>query len=410
MNGVRRDIMESSIRIPGTNWNMKIYQLDESYNGSTIIVEFIRGIHVMHQFILEKEGSLDVIMKQFLERENLSIPDNRLQNFINQQDGNIYQFMNKKPKQKKTTIKTMMNLTEMKDKKIIMMGLSGVGKTSMYKVVFEQTKWWDLKKIAPTEGIQQYEQTINSLKDFKLYILDFAGTPYDFKQYQNDAAQLFPTTSALVFVIDLSNPETMHDAVNKFAWAVSQMALYAPEGKIFCLLHKTDLATRVDDFQGMADFIENSINGAKLALHIIPTTVRNNTIFHAWEQIFKSLIPKSKGLNILAQNLKEKLGLYNLVVLEKRTGFAICGSSSLFDSEVLVGTLNKVWHQLGSLADDLELAGLQKITCLLGNGYLFLEEFAQNLILVLISPKIDILENNSESLQQFQEEIKKAVL
>ena len=402
--------MESSIRIPGSSWNMKIYQLDDSYNGSTIIVEFIKGIHVMHQFILEKEGSLEEIMRQFLERENLLIPHNRLQNFLNLHSSQIYKFKTKKPKHKKTTIKTMMNLTEMKDKKIMMMGLSGSGKTAMYQVVFEHKKWWDLKNLTPTEGIQQYEQTINTLKDFKLYIMDFAGTHHDFKQYQNDAADLFPTTSALVYVIDASDPESLHDSVNKFAWAVSQMSLYAPEGKIFCLLHKTDLATRVDDFQGMGDFVENSINGSKLSIQVIPTTVRNNTIFHAWEQIFKSLIPKSKSLNILSQTLKEKMGLYNLVVLEKRTGFAICGSSSLFDSEVLVGTLNKVWDQIRGLADDLELAGLQKITCLLGNGYLFMEEFAENLILVLISPKIELIDENKEPLDLFKNEIVKAVL
>ncbi len=402
--------MESSIRIPGSSWNMKIYQLDDSYNGSTIIVEFIKGIHVMHQFILEKEGSLEEIMRQFLERENLLIPHNRLQNFLNLHSSQIYKFKTKKPKHKKTTIKTMMNLTEMKDKKIMMMGLSGSGKTAMYQVVFEHKKWWDLKNLTPTEGIQQYEQTINTLKDFKLYIMDFAGTHQDFKQYQNDATDLFPTTSALVYVIDASDPESLHDSVNKFAWAVSQMSLYAPEGKIFCLLHKTDLATRVDDFQGMGDFVENSINGSKLSIQVIPTTVRNNTIFHAWEQIFKSLIPKSKSLNILSQTLKEKMGLYNLVVLEKRTGFAICGSSSLFDSEVLVGTLNKVWDQIRGLADDLELAGLQKITCLLGNGYLFMEEFAENLILVLISPKIELIDENKEPLDLFKNEIIKAVL
>jgi len=402
--------MESSIRIPGTSWNMKIYQLDDSYNGSTIIVEYIKGIHVMHQFILEKEGSLEEIMRQFLERENLSIPDNRLQNLINLHSGQIYNFKTKKPKRKKTTIKSMMNLTEMKDKKIMMMGLSGSGKTSMYKVVFEHKKWWDLKAVTPTEGIQQYEQTVNSLKDFKLYIMDFAGTHQDFKEYQNNPEELFPSTSALVYVIDASDPESLHDSVNKFAWAASQMSIYAPDGKTFCLLHKTDLASRVDDFQGMSDFIENSINGSRLSIQVIPTTVRNNTIFHAWEQIFKSLIPKSKTLNILAQTLKEKMGVYNLVVLEKRTGFAICGSSSLFDSEILVGTFNKVWHQLEGLADDLELAGLQKITCHLGNGYLFLDEFAENLIIVLISPKIELIDEYKDSLDKFQNEIIKAVL
>jgi hypothetical protein len=389
---------------------MKIYQMEDSYNGSPIIVEFIKGIHVMHQFILEKEGSLEEIMRQFLDRENLSIPNNRLQNFLNLHSGQIYQIMSQKPKRKKTTIKSMMNVTEMKDKKIIMMGLSGSGKTSIYQVVFQHKKWWDLKNITPTQGIQQYEQTVNSLKDFKLYIMDFPGTHADFKEYQNTPEHLFPSTSALVFVIDVSDPGSLHDSVNKFAWAVSQMVIYAPEGKIFCLLHKTDLATRIDDFQGMSDFIENSINGARLSINIIPTTVRNNTIFHAWEQIFKTLIPKSKGLNILAQTLKEKIGLYNLVVLEKRTGFAICGSSSLFDSEVLVGTFNKVWRELGDLANDLELAGLKKITCLLGNGYIFLEEFAKNLILVLISPKIELLEEHKESINEFKEEIIKAVL
>jgi len=402
--------MESSQKLPGTNWNMKIYQLDDSYNGSTIIVEFIRGIHVMHQFILEKEGSLEEIMNQFLEREKLLIPTNRLQSFITLQNGYIYKFKTKKPKNKKTSIKTMMNLSEMNDKKIIMMGLSGVGKTAIYKVVFEHIKWWDLKGLLPTEGVQQYEQTVNSLKDFKLYITDFAGNPQDFKQYREEAAQIFPETSALVFVIDVSNPDAMQDSVNKFSWAVNQMSEYSSEGKIFCLLHKTDLATQVDGFRGISNYIENSINGARSAISIIPTTLRNDSIFLAWEQIFKSLIPKSKGLNIVAQTLKDKLGLYNLVVLEKRTGFAICGSSSLFDSEILVGTFNKVWHQLGDLANDLALAGLQKITCLLGNGYLFMEEFAENLILVLISPKIDILEKNKEAIDTFKTEVIKAVL
>ncbi len=402
--------MESSIRIPGTSWNMKIYQLDDSYNGSTIIVEFIKGIHVMHQFILEKEGSLEEIMNQFLEREDLIIPNNRLQNFLNLHTSQIYNFKTTKPKRKKTTIKSMMNLSEMKDKKIIMMGLSGVGKTAMYQVVFERKKWWDVKNLSPTEGIKQYEQMVNSLKDFKLYIMDYAGTHHDFKRYQNNPEDIFPDSSALVFVIDVSNPESLHDSVNKFAWAVSQMATYSPEGKIFCLLNKTDLATRVDDFQGMSDFIENSISGSNISLYVLPTSIRNNSIFHAWEQIFKSLIPKSKSLNILAQTVKEKVGLYNLVVLEKRTGFAICGSSSLSDSEVLVGTFNKVWQQLGGLADDLDLAGLKKITCLLGNGYLFLEEFAQNLIIVLISPKIEFIEEHKTDLDQFKAEIINAVL
>ena len=140
-------------------------------------------------------GELEEIMKQFLERENLSIPDNRLQNFVNLHSGQIYKFKAKKPKRKKTSINSMLNLTEMKDKKIMMMGLSGVGKTSMYQVVFEQKKWWDLKGITPTEGIQQYEQTVNSLKDFKLYIMDFAGTHQDFKTYQDNPEELFPSHS-----------------------------------------------------------------------------------------------------------------------------------------------------------------------------------------------------------------------
>ncbi|MBN2154768.1 MAG: hypothetical protein JW776_01820 [Candidatus Lokiarchaeota archaeon] len=398
------------MKIPGTSWNMKVYQLEDSYNDPTVIVEFIKGIHVMHQFILEKEGTLEKIFQLFLERENLLIPENRLQYFINQQIGDIYKLTVNKPKRKKTTIKSMMNLSEMKDKKINIMGLSSSGKSSIYKVVFEQKKWWDLKDILPTQGIQQYEQTVNSLKDFKLYILDFAGNVHDFKLYRKDASKYFSTTSALVFVIDVSDPESLQDAVNKFSWSVNQMAEYAPEGRIFCLLHKTDLATQVDNFQGISDFIENSVNGIKTKIHIIPTSVRNNTIYLAWEQIFKSLIPKDKSLDILTQNLKEKLNLYNLLVLEKRTGLAICGSVGLLDNEVLVGTINKVWHQLGSLADDIELAGLQQITCSLGNGYLFLEEFEKNLILVMVSPKIDVLDKYKENIDRFKQEIIRAVI
>jgi len=73
----------------------------------------------------------------------------------------------------------------------------------------------------------------------------------------------------------------------------------------------------------------------------------------------------------------------------------------------LVGTFNKIWMNTSKLTQDLELVGVSKITVQCGNGYLYIEEFDKNLMLLIISPDLFSIENteSQEKINDFKKEM-----
>jgi len=58
----------------------------------------------------------------------------------------------------------------------------------------------------------------------------------------------------------------------------------------------------------------------------------------------------------LAQELKDELGLYAVLIIEKRTGLPICNSKTLLDDSALVGSTNRVLITIEKVLPEFQLA------------------------------------------------------
>jgi GTPase SAR1 family protein len=402
-----------AFKIPGTSWLVRVETPENATISKMHNIQFLKGNHVYHSFTIKKDGDLHQIFDKFIENEQIDIPDNRISAIITALEEAIYVIDKSLKSESKTgALTTMINLSEMKNKKILICGLAGAGKTSIYQVIFEGVNSYELSNLPATRGIQRYKRGINSEEGYNLFVWDLGGQQSYLDEYHKDADKIFPYTTALIYVIDAGDPKNLEKAIEELKWSISQMKTHSPDGMVYSFIHKMDqFPNPQEQFMGIRNLVENSIKQLNKEVGLFPTSIHDDSVFEAWEQIFKSIIPKSKKLNIVADNLKAQTGLYNVLVLEKRTGLPICSSTSLSDDIVIVGTINKLWLSILKLIGDLELVNLDKITVQCENGLLSLEEFVPNIILMLISPSMDSLENqkNRKLIEEFKQEMKKYI-
>lgn len=404
--------MTESVKIPGTTWSVQIVRPKDAQNMKE--VRFIKQNYVEDVYILEKDGNLEDILSKFKKKRNIVIPEARFENIVvelEELEYNLAESDETDGTAKQSALHQMINLDEMKNKKILILGLANAGKTSIYELIFKQKNWWDINT-SPTHGIKRYTHQTAISSGYQLFIWDLGGQKKYMEDYHMKPERIFPHTDALIYVFDACNPDSVRDGKEEFKWAINNIQKFVPKCRVACLIHKMDQFSEVDEqFENTKNFLLKDLNSEGVDLSFYPTSIMNDSIYAAWETIFKAIIPKSKKLDILAQELKESTGLYNVLVLEKRTGFPICASSTQFDDVVLVGTVNKLWEYTKKLIQDLDLVILEAITVRCQNGFLLLDEFDENLVLILISPSLENLNKieNEKLINRFKSEMNKYI-
>lgn len=404
--------MNEIVKIPGTSWSIKIVRPKDAQNVRE--VRFLRQKHVEDVYIIEKDGSLEEILLKFKDKHDIIIPETRFENVLvelEQIEYNLPEAETRINASKQSALSQMINLDEMKNKKILILGLANAGKTSIYELIFQRKKWWNIQT-QPTHGIKRYTHHTAVRSGYQLFVWDLGGQRKYMNDYHSKPERIFPHTDALVYVVDAYNPEMINEARDEFKWAVENVSKLMPDCEIACLIHKMDQYPNADEqFDNIKNYLLGAFDKSYENISFYSTSIMNDTIFDAWEMIFKSIIPKSKKLDILAQRLKEDTGLYNVLVLEKRTGFPICASSTQFDDVVLVGTVNKLWEYTKILIKDLDLVVLEAVTVRCQNGFLLLDEFNENTVLILISPSLENLnkKENQKLVDQFKGEMNKYI-
>lgn len=95
-------------------------------------------------------------------------------------------------------------------KKILLMGKTGVGKTSIKSIIFQNKTGKDTLKLCPTNEIE--ETHFNFLNNIPLNILDCSGKDEYFKQYFTTKKEiLFTNIEILIFVTQPENNNKTKD-------------------------------------------------------------------------------------------------------------------------------------------------------------------------------------------------------
>ncbi|KAF5395983.1 Ras GTP-binding protein A [Paragonimus heterotremus] len=127
-------------------------------------------------------------------------------------------------------------------KKVLLMGKSGSGKTSMRSIIFANYIARDTLRLGPTMDVEHTHMRI--LSGLVLNLWDCGGQDGFMESYfVNQRETIFRNVEVLIYVFDIDNQEVTKD-LSYYRSCVEAVNQNSPGAKIFCLIHKTDLVNK----------------------------------------------------------------------------------------------------------------------------------------------------------------------
>lgn len=390
------------VKIPGTQYELAIIDKDSDF-----VVEVTRVGKTEATLRIRDIIDIESGIREFLEEQGQVVPANRLKIVVDELEEQAYTWVEEEKKQgSKEKLESLMQTTGTGNLKILLMGLSGAGKTSIYRTIFEGKEFWEIRDLPPTRGVQRLTpQSILGSRDQKLFIWDVGGQKTYRDRYHEDPHTLFGNAQGLIFIVDSADANRLEEARVELAWCVETAQKINPDCKIFCFIHKTDLSPdRIQIIDGIKKFLQKGISRE---IPVYATSVFDQSIYLAWGNAMEQMLPKSKVLNVLAQDLKEKLHVYNVLVIEKRTGLPLCSSQVFEEDEdiMITGLLNKMMVATEKIAAEMDLLNVEKISIELGNGTIFIKEILP-FVLLMITASSDKFLQAQDQISVFVEKIK----
>ncbi|KAL1461271.1 hypothetical protein WDU94_013187 [Cyamophila willieti] len=206
-------------------------------------------------------------------------------------------------------------------KKVLLMGKSGSGKTSMRSIIFANYIARDTKRLGAT--IEVEHSHVRFLGNLVLNLWDCGGQEAFMENYfTSQRDNIFRNVAVLIYVFDVESRELDRD-LHYYQSCLEAMLHNSPDSKVFCLIHKIDL---VHDNQRDVIFKDRSEHIKKLSKPLevtcFKTSIWDETLYKAWSSIVYQLIPNVKELE-QSLNLFATLMEGDEVLLFERATFLV---------------------------------------------------------------------------------------
>jgi Ras-related GTP-binding protein A/B len=201
------------------------------------------------------------------------------------------------------------------------MGKSGAGKTSMRSIIFANFMAKDTIKFGFTNSIA--ESKIRFLGTMSLALWDCGGQD-KFRQhyFESQRDTLFRNVQVLIYVFDVQSEDVKDMAY--YRSCVEAIEEHSPSAHIFVLIHKMDLKPveqREAIFERKRGEVER--NSGNLSVVCFKTSIWDETLYLAWSEIVRFLIPNSETLLTSLRNFCTACEADEVVLFEKSTFLVI---------------------------------------------------------------------------------------
>ena len=220
-----------------------------------------------------------------------------------------------------------MSVLQTKATKVLLMGSSGVGKTSMRSVIFADYMPGDTARLSPTLSVQHSQARF--LGAHVLALWDCGGQSAFYDAYMNSKrAHIFSDVSALVFVFDAAAPAG--EGAAAYAQACAALAAHSgTSARVFALVHKTDLLPEADRDRVLERAAAVAAAGARaagLSHACYATSIWDESLYRAWSAIVNALIPNVAALSAGLARLADACDAEEVVLFEKATFLVIASA------------------------------------------------------------------------------------
>eukprot|EP01098_Paradermamoeba_levis_P006995 TRINITY_DN2901_c0_g1_i1.p1 TRINITY_DN2901_c0_g1~~TRINITY_DN2901_c0_g1_i1.p1 ORF type:complete len:305 (-),score=83.83 TRINITY_DN2901_c0_g1_i1:35-949(-) len=206
-------------------------------------------------------------------------------------------------------------------KKVLLMGKSGCGKTSMRSIIFANYIARDTMRLGATIDVEHSH--VRFLGNLVLNLWDCGGQEAFMENYfSSQREHIFRNVEVLIYVFDVESKELQKD-LRYYRNCLEAIIHNSKEAKVFCLIHKMDLIP-VDQRENLFKHRETELKQISIPLKItcFRTSIWDETLYKAWSSIVYSLIPNVK---LLEQHLDKFCQIVEAdeVVLFERSTFLV---------------------------------------------------------------------------------------
>jgi Ras-related GTP-binding protein A/B len=208
-------------------------------------------------------------------------------------------------------------------RKVLLMGKSGSGKTSMRSIIFANYLARDTMRLGPTLGLENSNHRF--LGNLVLNLWDCGGQDAFMENYfESQRDQIFRSVEVLIYVFDIESQERAKD-LESFKSCLEAIGQHSKDAKIFTLMHKMDLIHKDEDrirvFEEKCSELRELAKPLKLTC--FGTSIWDETLYKAWSSIVYSLVPNVDKLEKQLDKFCHLCQADEVVLFEKATFLVI---------------------------------------------------------------------------------------
>jgi len=207
-------------------------------------------------------------------------------------------------------------------KKVLLMGKSGSGKTSMRSIIFANYIARDTRRLGATIDVEHSH--VRFLGNLVLNLWDCGGQEAFMENYfASQRDNIFRNVEVLIYVFDVESRELEKD-MHYYQSCLEAILQNSPEAKVFCLIHKMDL---VQEDQRELIFEERETDLKRLSRPIdctcFRTSIWDETLYKAWSAIVYTLIPNVQALEQHLNHFADIIDADEVLLFERATFLVI---------------------------------------------------------------------------------------
>ncbi|KAI9720337.1 MAG: GTP-binding protein gtr1 [Chrysothrix sp. TS-e1954] len=228
-----------------------------------------------------------------------------------------------------------------KMRKVLLMGKSGAGKSSMRSIIFSNYVARDVRRLGATIDVEHSH--VRFMGNLMLNLWDCGGQAGYMDSYltsQHDRGftggagaggsggqreYIFKDVAVLIFVFDVESREFAADMVS-YGRVIGAMGDASPGAKVFVLIHKMDLVQahlRQRLFDERAAYIRKASQTFEETVQFNATSIWDQSLYKAWTAVIYTLLPHTSAIEDLLRKLSIALDAREMILYERTTCLTI---------------------------------------------------------------------------------------
>jgi len=226
-------------------------------------------------------------------------------------------------------------------KKVLLMGASGSGKTSMRSLIFSNNPASLTSRLGATIDVEQNH--VRFLGDLILNLWDCGGQDAFMDSYlTTQRSTIFRHVGVMIYVFDVESREMSKD-LEYYRDCLEGLRQNSPEAGVFLLVHKMDLVKlKGGVFEKKKKDLEEESKGVGVV--VFGTSIYDESLYRAWSSIVHTLIPNAAVLSKHLTTFAEACSATEVILFERTTFLVIATSSHAPNPNSITETTDE--HQL----------------------------------------------------------------